>query len=86
MKTYIFKVAIEEDSFADGRKAYHAYCPALEEYSATTWGYTEKEAFDNIQEVIQMIIEELAEDGKSLPEFSEEDVIILSEPGVMVTV
>ncbi|MFQ6065754.1 MAG: hypothetical protein ACE5K3_00560 [bacterium] len=29
MKTYIFKVMIEEDPFEDGRMAYHAFCPAL---------------------------------------------------------
>ena len=29
VKSHIFKVVIEEDAFEDGRKAYHAYCPAL---------------------------------------------------------
>ncbi len=29
MKTYTFKVIIEEDFFDDGREAYHAYAPAL---------------------------------------------------------
>jgi len=31
MRTYIFKVEIEEDRFEDGRMAYHAYCPVLED-------------------------------------------------------
>jgi Uncharacterised protein family (UPF0150). len=31
--------------------AYHVHCPALEEYGASTWGYTEKEALKNIREV-----------------------------------
>ena len=59
MKTYIFGVVVEPDE-----DRWHAYCPALEKYAATTWGYTEEEAFENIGEVVQMIIEELLEDGK----------------------
>jgi predicted RNase H-like HicB family nuclease len=86
MKTYVFKVVIEEDAFADSCEAYHAYCPALEEYAATTWGYTEEEAFKNIQEVVQMIIEELIEDGKPIPEQPEGDVQVFVEPRVMVII
>lgn len=56
MKTYTFKVVVEEDQFADGRKAYLAYCPALK--GATTWGYTVQEALKNLQEVISLILEE----------------------------
>ncbi len=29
MKTYLFKVVIEEDPYEDGEMAYHAYIPAL---------------------------------------------------------
>jgi predicted RNase H-like HicB family nuclease len=57
-KTYIFKIVVEPDPFPDGRMAYHAYCPALKDYAASTWGYTREEAVKNIQEVIQMIIRE----------------------------
>ena len=67
-KTYIFRVVIEEDHFEDGKEAYHIYCPALKKYSASTWGYTKEEALKNIKEVIEMIIEELVEDGISIPE------------------
>lgn len=80
MQTYIFRVVIEPDG-----DRWHAYCPALEEYAAATWGYTEVEAHKNIHEVIHMIVDELLEDGKPIPEFSEEDVQILSEPRVLVT-
>ena len=86
MMTYIFKIVIEEDSFPDGRMAYHVYCPALKDYAASTWGYTKEEAIKNIQEVIQMIIEELIEDGKSIPEFSKEEAQISFEPRVAVTI
>jgi predicted RNase H-like HicB family nuclease len=81
MKIYIFRVVVEPDE-----DRWHAYCPALEEYAATTWGYTEEEAFKNIQEVVQMIVEELIEDGKPIPEFPSGEVLVFSEPRVMVTV
>jgi predicted RNase H-like HicB family nuclease len=58
MKTYTFKVVVEPD---DGR--WHAYCPALEQNGAATWGDTEEEAFQHIREVVQMVVEELREDG-----------------------
>jgi predicted RNase H-like HicB family nuclease len=58
MKTYSFKVVVEPD---DDR--WHAHCPALERYGASTWGNTEEEAFKHIQEVVQIIIAELTEDG-----------------------
>jgi predicted RNase H-like HicB family nuclease len=50
MKTYSFKVVVEPD---DDR--WHAYCPALQQYGASTWGNTEEEAFKHIHEVVRMI-------------------------------
>jgi hypothetical protein len=38
MKTYTFKVIIEEDPYEDRKMAYHVHCPALEEYGASTLG------------------------------------------------
>jgi predicted RNase H-like HicB family nuclease len=63
MKTYTFKVVVEPDE-----DRWHAYCPALEQYGAATWGNTRDEALKHIQEVVQMVIEELAEDGIPIPE------------------
>jgi len=62
MKTYLFDVIVEphEDKW-------HAYCPALEKYAAATWGNTEEEAYKDIYEVVQMIVDELTEDGKPTP-------------------
>ncbi len=64
MKTYVFKVIIEEDRFDDGKMAYHAYCPGLK--GATTWGYTEGEALRNIREVVEMTIESMIEHGEPI--------------------
>ena len=84
MKSYVFKVVIEDDEFEDGRKAFHAYCPALENLGAATWGFTKEEALKNIREVVQMVIEELVEEGKQIPR----DGIVaeLESPAVVATV
>jgi len=81
MKTYSFKVVVEPD---DGR--WHAYCPALEQYGAATWGNTEEEAVKHIHEVVQMVVDELIEDGEPIPDSPEKGVQVFAEPQVMVTV
>ena len=81
MKTYTFKVVIEPDE-----NRWHAYCPALEQYGAATWGNTQEEAFKHIREVVEMIIEELIEDGITIPEEPKEEVMVFPETRVAVTV
>ena len=81
MKTYTFKVVVERDE-----DRWHAYCPALEQYGAATWGNTREEALKHIQEVVQMVIEELAEDGISIPEGPRSDVQVFQDTRVAVTV
>ena len=81
MKTYCFKVVVEPDE-----DRWHAYCPALEDHGAATWGNTQEEALKHIQEVVQMTVEELLEDGESIPESSEKGVRVFLEPQVLVTV
>ena len=48
MKSYVFRVVVEQDAFAGGERAYHAYCPALKGCHA--WGRTVDEALANIRE------------------------------------
>jgi predicted RNase H-like HicB family nuclease len=81
MKTYSFKVVVEPD---DDR--WHAYCPALEQYGASTWGNTEEEAFKHIHEVVQTINGEFTEDGIALADSPCEDVEALLDTRVAVTV
>ena len=81
MKTYTFKVVVEPD---DDR--WHAYCPALEQYGAATWGNTAEEALQHIHEVVQMVVEELTEDGIPLPEGPKEDVEVFPDMRVAFTV
>lgn len=80
MKTYAFKVVVEPDG--DG---FHAFCPALRHLGAVTQGSTEEDALKNINEVVQMIVDELREDGLPLPAASKDDVEIFDGARVAVT-
>ena len=79
-RTYLFRVVVEPDE-----DRWHAYCPALEDIGGATWGHTREEALKNIREVVELMIEELIEDGEHIPEALENEVQIFSEPRVMVT-
>src|SRR5689334_13039777 len=43
LKSYIFKVVIEDDQYEDGRQAFRAFCPAFESVGASSWGDTREE-------------------------------------------
>ena len=75
-KTYVFRVVIEPD---DGR--WSAYCPALQKYGAATWGNTRGEALTHIREVVELVVEELQEEGKPIPK----DIQVSREPLVAVS-
>lgn len=82
MKSYIFQVVIEEDHFEDGRKAYHAHCPALQ--GCHTWGHTYDEALANIKEAVELYVEDLREAGKPIPVDAEKGTIERSTPTIAV--
>jgi predicted RNase H-like HicB family nuclease len=81
MQTYTFRVIVEPDE-----DRWHAYCPALQAYGAATWGNTREEAFKHIQEVVQIVIDELREDGIAIPAGPNEDVEVFSDERVAITV
>jgi len=60
--TYTFRIVVEPDE-----DRWRAYAPALEAQGASTWGYSREEALANIREVLEMIVGELAEEGRSVP-------------------
>ena len=62
MKTYAFKVVVEPDE-----ERWFAVCPVLERYGAATWGSTEREAYQRIRELVEMVVDELREDGVPFP-------------------
>lgn len=78
MKSYTFRVVLEPDE-----DVWAAYCPALIEKGASTWGETQEEALKNLQEVLQMVLESLREHGETIPEKGV--VQVSSEPLVTVT-
>jgi len=82
VKSNIFKVVIEEDAFEDGRKAYHASCPALP--GCHTWGHTPEEALINIQEAVQLYVEDLVEAGDPIPSDPEKGAVEWPSPWVVV--
>jgi predicted RNase H-like HicB family nuclease len=63
MKSYVFRVVVEEDTTASGQGAYHAYCPALK--GCHTWGRTYDEALANVREAVELYIDDLREARRS---------------------
>lgn len=81
MKTYVFRVVVKPDE-----DRWVAFCPALERYAATTWGYTRKEALQNIQEVAEMVLQELVEEKEAIPADLPSENSISAESRVTVTI
>lgn len=81
MQSYAFRVVVEPDE-----DRWHAYCPALEDRGAATWGESQDEALRHIREVVEMVVQELIKDGEPLPQEPLEDVQVFAEPRVLVTV
>ena len=84
MKSYIFSVVIEEDSFPAGGQAYHAFCPAPK--GCHTWGHTSAEALVNIQEAIELYFEDLLDAGETIPVDPDLGVVERDTPSVVVNV
>ncbi len=76
-KSYVFPVVVETDG-----NAWRAYVPELEAKGAATWGHTREEALKNIQEVLQMVVEEMIEDGEPVPN----GATVFNRPVVAVSV
>ncbi len=77
MKTYILPVVLEATE-----DAWHVCVPQLEHLGAATWGKSREEALENIQEVLQMVVEEMLEEGVSFPP----GVTVADHPAVAVCV
>jgi predicted RNase H-like HicB family nuclease len=81
VKTFVFRVVVEEDAFEDGRMAYAAYVPELKSLGAASWGYTREEALKNLQEATECVIGSMIARGEDLPEGvkpSEEPLVAVS--------
>ena len=85
MKTYTFEVIIEEDEWLDDQikdPVWRAYIPELVHQGASSWGYTQKEAFKNLQDAVDLLIESLLEHGEEhlLESIVQREKAIASEP------
>ena len=79
MKSYVFRVIIEDDAMEAGEKAYHAYGPALKGYH--TWGRTYEEALANVCEAVEVYVEDLREAGSRIPVDPEMGRTGMADPG-----
>jgi len=77
VKSYLFRVVVEKDE-----DVWRAFVPELESRGAATWGHTKDDALRNIEEVLQMVVEDLLQQGESLPA----SVTVTNEPMVAVNV
>jgi predicted RNase H-like HicB family nuclease len=82
VKSYVFRVVVEEDAAANAEKAYHAYCPALK--GRHTWGHTYDEALANVREAVELYIEDLREEGEPVPLDPEQGAVEWPTPAVAV--
>jgi predicted RNase H-like HicB family nuclease len=87
MKSYIFKVVFEKDKWpdeSDEKAIWRAYIPALP--AAHAWGNTQEEAFENLKNAVDLIIEDLTESGQPIPTEPVQQVQVSHEPLLTVTI
>ncbi len=71
MKTYRFRVEFEPDE--DGWDGWSAFCPALEDQGAFTWGQTWEEARQSIINTLELVTGSMIDSGLPVPEETEND-------------
>ena len=79
MTTYTFELVVEPDE-----DRWYAYCPALVERGAATWGATREEALANIEEVVKLVVASMMAHGEAIE--PADTVEVTREPRVAVTV
>jgi antitoxin HicB len=62
MKTYTFRIIIEPDE----KNTFHGYAPSLP--GCHTWGKSLKETKKNLREAIELYLEDLIKEKKSIPQ------------------
>jgi len=59
-----YQVVVTPDEYPDGKPCYNVYCPTLD---ISDYGNTIDEALSSMQEAIELYVETLVEDKKSVP-------------------
>ena len=62
METYTLRVTMTPDE--DG---WFVHCPQLEGWGAAMWGSNKEEALRFIEEVLEMVVEELIDEKRTIP-------------------
>ena len=89
MKTYLFKAVLEKDKWPDepdAKAVWRAYIPALEHRGAASWGYTEKEALENLENAVDLLVAYLLENGEEIPSESSSQIQVTDVPLVTVAI
>lgn len=81
LKSYVFRVVVEPDE-----DRWFAYCPLLQKQGGATWGDTREETLRNLQEVLQIVVASIREHGEEIPESPIDEVAVLPNPSVAVTI
>ncbi len=87
MKSYTFKVVLEQDKWPDepdSAAVWRAYVPGLQ--AAHAWGDTQQQALDNLRNAVEMVLEDLLEEGVAIPQQLQPVLRISEEPLVTVTI
>ena len=84
MKSYVFRVVVEEDVTENRETAFHAFCPALK--GCHTWGRTYEEALANVREAIELYVDDLRASGEAIPVDADKGALEWPTPAVAVNV
>ena len=87
MKSYTFKVVLEKDKWPDEpdeKAIWRAYIPALP--AAHAWGDTQQEALENLRNAVELILEDMLEQGEPIPEELHSHVKVSNKPLITVTI
>jgi predicted RNase H-like HicB family nuclease len=87
MKSYVFRVVLAQDKWPDEpdeKAIWRAYVPILP--AAHAWGNTQQEAFENLKNAVDLIIQDLQESGAPIPTEPAPQVQVSQEPLLTVTI
>ena len=88
MKSYVFKVVFEQDKWPDEPESearWRVYVPALPA-AAHGWGDTQQEALENLKNAVDLVVEDMIEQGEPIPAQPSSQAHESKEPVLAVTV
>ncbi|MDE2890822.1 MAG: type II toxin-antitoxin system HicB family antitoxin [Gemmatimonadota bacterium] len=89
MKTYLFRAVLKKDKWPDepdSKAVWRAYIPLLEHRGAASWGYTVKEALENLENAAVLLVAYLLENGEEIPSEPSSQIEVSDVPMVTVAI